>query len=311
MAFIWKISIVEFKNKSIINGVILNGSPSIRYKKIGSFNNFVNVISSYYRTPYSYGKLHLLSGGEEYKLSTDYRGGFNFEIDHKIDENFEVFIEGQSQPLIFNQTYPVFFKESETPLCIISDVDDTILVSHTANIWKRINTLLFVSPHKRKNINFTQQLLNKVSDKNGRIFYVSKSEANLYAIITSFIKNSNLPIGYLMLTPYLRFMQLFNPKKGKDYKKNMIELIIQNSQDKRFILMGDDTQQDIAVYTNIAELYPDRILKIYIRKTLKNITGNKRNQLNKLLGLTVSTLYFNNETDPKEEIMFIQNHQNK
>lgn len=309
MAYIWKISIVEFKYKSIINGVILKGSPPGQHQNAGMFRNFINVISSYYKIPYSQSKLILLSDQKEYNFTTDKKGSFNIETDHKIDKNFKILIKNQSQPLIIIQTYPVFFKESEFPLCIISDVDDTILVSHTANLWKRLSSLLLIAPHKRKHINFTQQLLKKVSDKHGRVFYVSKSEANLYQIIASFIKNSDLPAGNLMLTPYLNFKQLFDPKKGKNYKKEAIKQIINNLQDKKFILMGDDTQQDIVVYTEIAESYPDKILKIYIRKTLKNLTGSKKKQMNKLAGLPVSSVYFNDETDLEEEIMFIQSHQ--
>ena len=105
-----------------------------------------------------------------------------------------------------------------------------------------MSTLLFVSPNKRKPINFTKEILNKIDTKKGRVFYVSKSEGNLFVMLTKFIINNNLPAGHLTLTPYIRFNQLLRPKKGKDFKEQMIRLIMDNSPEKKFILMSDDTQ---------------------------------------------------------------------
>lgn len=91
----------------------------------------------------------------------------------------------------------------------------------------------------------------------------------------------------------------------------MIRSIMDHSPDKKFILIGDDTQQDIAVYARIAELYPTKIFKIYIRKTRKNLLGNKKEQLKELLNLAVSVEYFSGKADPFKEIAFIENHQSR
>ena len=113
-----------------------------------------------------------------------------------------------------------------------------------------------------------------------------------------------------MLTPYLRINQLINPKKGRYYKERKISSIMDNSPGKKFILMGDDTQQDIAVYSKIAELYPENIFKIYIRKTRKNLLEKKKKQLNKLMSTTVPVLYFSDTSNVIKEIELIENYQN-
>lgn len=310
MPFVWQISVVHFKDKSFINGVILEGLLSNKKGKVSSFRNFSSVIGSYSKKPYAEKKIILHSNKKQLDLITDKQGGFSLFLDSKIDTGIKIFIENQSTPLKINQTYPVNFEDSDHPICIISDVDDTILVSHTANVWKRMSTILFVTPNKRKSISFTREILNNIKVNNGRIFYVSKSESNLFGMLTTFIENNNLPAGNLMLTPYLRFMQLLNPKKGKYYKERMIKSILDNSPEKKFILMGDDTQQDIAVYTRIAELYPRMIIKIYIRKTRKNLLGNKKEQMNKLSKLAVPTLYFEDVANSEKEISFINTQQN-
>jgi len=230
------------------------------------------------------------------------------ELDNSSGDKFEIFPKASSIPMEVFQSYPVVFNDTSFPLAVISDIDDTILVSNTLSFWKRISTLLFVSPRKRKPISFTQEILNKVSTQKGRIFYVSKSESNLFALLTTFIEKHNLPKGNLILTPYIRYNHLLSSKKGQGFKEYMISRIISRSPDKRFILIGDDTQKDTSVYTNIVKLYPKSIVKVYIRKTQKSLLGKKQEQLDKLMNLNVPVLYFTDSSDLKKEIQFIENH---
>ncbi len=306
MPFIWQLSIVNFKKRSIINGVILNGKPPVQ-KKTNSINTFAGIISSYFKKKYANKEIVISVDGKNHHLITDENSSFLLELDNLSINSVEIFPKDLSMPFELFQTYPVVFNDTDFPLSVISDIDDTILISYTSNLWKRVSTLLFVSSNKRKPVSFTREILNTISTQNGRIFYVSKSESNLFTLLTAFIKNSNLPAGNLMLTPFLRFNQLLSPKKGKDFKERMIRSVIDNSPEKMFILMGDDTQQDISVYTRITELYPKSIFKIYIRKTRKKLPEKKKEQLNKLMGLAVPVLYFTDSGDVLKEINSMEN----
>jgi phosphatidate phosphatase APP1 len=304
MAHIWQISVVQFKEKIFLTGVILSGKPQVQTKP--KKKNFRIVLGSYFKKPEINKRITIISGQNKHETSTDDHGGFSLEMNQEIATDFKIFADNEE--LKIAQSYPVIFNESGFGISLISDVDDTILVSYTASLWKRVNTLLFTSPGRRRPIGFTKSLIKAINEQDGRIYYVSKSESNLFGILSSFIQKHDLPSGVLFLTPYLRFSQLFNPKKGKDYKERIIRSIIDNSPNKKFILIGDDTQQDIAVYSRIAELYPTKIFKIYIRKTRKNLLGNKKEQMKKLLNLAVSVEYFSGKADPFKEIAFIENH---
>ena len=309
MPLIWQISILNFKKKTIVDGVILERGQTVQ-NKTNTTNAFKRVLGSYFKKTYANKEIIISIDGLQHHLITNYKGGFSLELDLQTYNSIEIFPKDSSKPIEILQTYPVTFKNGDFPLAIISDIDDTILVSHTSSVWKRINTLLFVSPHKRKPIGFTQEILNAINTKKGRVFYVSKSESNLFVLLTKFIEHQNLPTGSLMLTPYLRLNQLIKPKKGRYYKERKISSIVDNSPEKKFILMGDDTQQDIAVYLKIAELYPDNIFKIYIRKTRKILLEKKKEQLNKLMSTTVPVLYFSDTSDVIKEIELIENYKN-
>ncbi len=137
-------------------------------------------------------------------------------------------------------------------------------------------------------------------------YYVSKSEENLYSILSRFIENRGLPRGIFFMTRWLSLRQLFNPRKDKNHKIDRIKKVLELTQEKDFVLIGDDTQRDLEIYLDIAKEYPDRILKILIRKT-----NSSKDRISKWKSVieesNVSFNYFTDEDDPLQELYYIKN----
>jgi len=106
-----------------------------------------------------------------------------------------------------------------------------------------------------------------------------------------------------MLTPFLNIRQLFHPKKGKDYKLNNLRLIIDHLPGKKFILLGDDTQRDMDVYSQINREYPDRIRKIYIRQTTLKPNIKQIEKWNTLQSTGADAIYFKDTDEIGEEVI--------
>ena len=223
-------------------------------------------------------------------------GGFKLVYNHQLQNGDISIVSKEGKKLEIVQSYPIIFRKTKGEIDVISDVDDTIVISYTKNIFKRISSILFTPPRKRRPIGFTQNLLNVFDKKNARVHYISKSESNLFAMLTSIIQLNNLPNGNLILTSYLKFRQLFNPKKGRDYKLNQISFIIKNTKDKSYILIGDDTQKDMETYAKIVKKFPDKILKVYIRQTKTKVHTYQKIMLNNLKDTGVDHLYFNDDS---------------
>jgi len=286
--------------------VVLNASP-LKKNKIGILKTMKTVLSSYNTPLLKNVPITIKLEGKEYKTGTNDKAVFNLEFKYAIENEPKIEIVFEDKELEIQQDYPIFFKNSESNLGIISDIDDTILVSHTANIIKRIGVLNLVPPQKRKTIEFTHQLLSLVRLNASNVFYISKSESNLFELLSTFIQSNQLPNGALFLTPYLNFRELLKRKKGKDFKINNIQFILKNSPEKKFILFGDDTQKDMEVYRIIANTYPNNIARIYIRQTKKKI--NKRKQLlwNNLKEAFPNSVYFNEDTNINAELKLLKN----
>jgi len=308
MPVVWQISAVQFGKITHISGVILRRNLPDSRDKRNNIRNFANLVRSFFLQTYNHREIVIRYGNKRISTKTDNTGGFSAVVMAEREEEIDIFIPEASEPLRKQQNYPVIFSDTDSPLGIISDIDDTILVSHTVSFFKRLRTVFFVTPHKRKSIDFTYRLLTTVNENGGRVFYVSRSESNLFETLTRFIQNNGLPEGKLFLTRYLNYSRMFKPKKGKIFKEETMRFILDRSPDKKFILLGDDTQRDMEVYTLIAKQYPDQIIRIYIRKTRTHLPGKKMEHWNKLNGLPLPIIYFSDDDDVSEEIDFIKNY---
>lgn len=295
MIYLWQVQSIQLNDKLLIRGTVLKGSgKGYRYPRT-IIGNLFNVIGTYRKKAISGKKIVVLHSGENYSTKTDSNGFFELLIDYNEGREPSFSIEGEE--LQIPQEYPKVFKSGKSDIDIISDIDDTVLVSHATSIFKRIYTLLFFRPKKRKSIVYTYELLSLAKEKGIRTIYLSKSESNLFGLIYTFIRNSELPNGALILTPFLRFRNLLKPGKGEYYKEKNLEKILENTNDKKFILIGDDSQNDMRAYTHICKKFPDRILKVYIRQTSFNRDEQQNKQWEKLLNCGVKGKYFNDSDE--------------
>ncbi|MDW5290378.1 App1 family protein [Formosa sp. PL04] len=294
-ASVWEFSILDLsKNSFWYKGVLLKGKHDSRLKKSNALRNAISVLKSYFFNVYAHQNISIKVGLKTITTKTDAFGRFQVisEIGPDTDTVVTITLSGGDLPLKIVQDYPIHFQEEQRTLDIISDIDDTILESNTANIYKRIKTLLFLVPEKRTVITFTKNIYQAWQDVNPRLFYVSKSESNLTILLTTFIKHNNLPCGMLFLTPYLSFFQLIKGLKPTDFKLNTIRFLIVNSRSSNYVLFGDDSQKDMSIYATLAKEYPDLILKIYIRQTGESINNKQQVMWENLNATGVSASYF-------------------
>jgi phosphatidate phosphatase APP1 len=242
--------------------------------------------------------------GKAYELTTDSQGNFNKTFEHDQLSTLKIkTLSGQTLPIV--QSYPIFFPEPEKNISVITDVDDTVLISNTLTATKRIGKILFVSPHKREQIHFSKTILNTVEKNGGRIFYVSKSESNLFGLLTCYILTNGFPKGPLFLSGFKNITTLLFQKKPKTVKLAKIEHLLKQSPDKKFILLGDDTQKDIYIYTTLAKKFSGQILKIYIHQTRKKPLKMRSKETEALKGCQIPVLFFNKSSEIKKELNFI------
>ncbi|MDO6759549.1 App1 family protein [Tamlana sp. 2_MG-2023] len=289
-AIVWDFSILQLtENKFWCRGVVLKGNKPWQNKKNNTLRNALSVLKTYFRPVYANQEIKIHLQGKTITTETDARGRFEIILE---TNSLEVKIMMDDSYLNIENNYVTTFTAPSGYLDIISDIDDTILVSNTSNLFKRIKTLLFFVPEKRDVIVFTQKIFQEWQEVNPRLFYVSKSESNLYGILTAFIKYNSLPKGLLILTPYLNFTQLIKGYKPENFKLDAVRFLIKNTRSEKYVLVGDDSQKDMFIYTIIANEFPELILKIYIRQTGKKVSKSQSRMWQNLTATGISASYF-------------------
>src|SRR5690606_20066198 len=100
-------------------------------------------------------------------------------------------------------------------------------------------------------------------------FYLSNSEQNLYPMLYRFLVLNKFPSGPLMLRQYVHLRSWVWRKisgKPNKHKRVMLEKIVELFPNRKFVLLGDNTQRDLTIYFDLAKLRPELIRCVIIRQ---------------------------------------------
>lgn len=169
-----------------------------------------------------------------------------------------------------------YIRPYEGNLGFISDIDDTFLVSHTRNFFKKIYILLWKNINDRKifeDVVPHYQALSTAGRNNkeemNAFFYVSSSEWNLYKFIVKFTQKHDLPRAVLLLkdikTSLMDF--LVTGRGNHNHKFDKIKHILEFYPHLQYTLLGDDSQHDPFLYQDVCKIFPLTVKAVYIRQT--------------------------------------------
>lgn len=229
--------------------------------------------------------------GLEELAMTDKMGIFRFNInlanrnaifpsEYWIDINLEMVDNYYHYKKAETKGKVLLIKPGDSTYGVISDIDDTILVSHSTNIVRKLRLMLFKNAYTRlpfKGVAGFYRALNKgySGDSFNPIFYVSNSQWNLYDLLTDFTGFRNIPKGVMLLQE----LRPFRPRKlikrrraiaKHPHKLDKIRSILSTYHQLKFVLIGDSGQKDAEIYQQVVKEFPGRILAVYIREVRKS-----------------------------------------
>lgn len=256
--------------------------------------------------------------GEEKTCETDEFGffSFHFNINNKLKQinyakwysvRFELMDKLiEDQKAVVTKGEVRIISQSQQRI-IISDIDDTVLVSHSTQIMKKIRLMLLKNALTRNpfpGVTYFYKALSKGKDNTSDFpfFYVSSSEWNLYDLLEHFFFINDLPKGIFLLRKLEYSIYKFWKSGGgsHQHKYENIKRLLTIFPDQKTILIGDSGQKDPWIYSDIALEFPGRIEAIYIRKIRsRNFLNQKKNILKKLQNINTKYL----EVESTEEAM--------
>lgn len=173
-------------------------------------------------------------------------------------------VEFQSTEVIF----PVSRYEVDHPLGVISDIDDTILVSKATQMGEKLWLSISKNAYTRRPFPGISKFYKGLS-QNGKnpIFYVSSSDWNLNELIKDFLNFRDIPKGPLLLQDlHVNLKNIWKSGGGSHaHKGEKIEFIFNLYPHMQFILIGDSGQHDPELYAEAIKNHPGRVKAVYIR----------------------------------------------
>lgn len=226
---------------------------------------------------------------------------FNLPFNEKIESGwhrYEVSAEFSGYGIV---EVGEILKPYESKFAIITDIDDTFLISHSNSFFKKLYVLLLRNINKRKMFDDVvehYQYLSLAGQENGgtsnSFFYVSSSEWNLYGFINEFAVMHQLPKAVIKLKKIKTGISdfLFTGRGSHDHKFEKVKDIISFYPNLKYVLLGDDSQKDPYIYERICKIFPENIRAVYIRQTTKRKKQKVVEILKNMESLHVATCYF-------------------
>jgi phosphatidate phosphatase APP1 len=290
-------------NCMTVFGHVFRLSPFPRQRYRQSFvRNTLALLRLFLVKPFSGVEVTLEWKGKTHKTKTDVDGFFRFDWEDEVPVEHgwkPVMVNAYQKGKFIAKAAGRVFIPYETQYIFISDIDDTFLVSHSADLRKRLYVLFTQNARSRQPFEGVvrhYQLLAQTGttgEAPNPFFYVSSSEWNLYEYILEFTAINHIPRGVFLLSQLKGFSQLL--KTGQNHhgtKFTRIVRILKAFPNQRVVLLGDSSQMDPYIYRDVVKHFPKQVHAVYIRDVYQKSFEKVQEVLQNIEAAGVPCLFF-------------------
>ncbi|KAG9099883.1 hypothetical protein FS749_000141 [Ceratobasidium sp. UAMH 11750] len=150
---------------------------------------------------------------------------------------------------------------------VISDIDDTVKISEVLMGVRAIFHNVFVRHLDELVVPGMPELYAKLAARGVGFHYVSNGPYELLPVLLDFFGISNLPKGSVKLKSYggrSLFQGLWGESAADRKRGNVVE-VLDSFPGCKFILVGDTGEQDLELYSVLAQERPHQIIALFLR----------------------------------------------
>ncbi len=165
----------------------------------------------------------------------------------------------------------VVIPASDARFGVISDIDDTVLVTNATSIIRMMQLTLLGSSRSRMAFPGVAAFYSALHDRRNPFFYVSSSPWNLHEFLEDFMHLNSLVKGPMLLRDFGLDTEHFIAGSHHDHKLSAAKRVLDHYPELPFILIGDSGQDDPEIYSELIDAYPGRIHAVYIRDVSERV----------------------------------------
>ena len=235
-----------------------DASDRHRYERVRGWRSFFSI-------PVNDGPVIVEVGGSRHEVMVDRGGVVDARVDAALSPGWhEISLRTSDTDPV---TAPLFVVDPEKRFGIVSDVDDTVMVTYLPRPFLAAWNTFVLDEHARNAVPGMPVLYDRLAAAHpgAPIIYLSTGAWNVAPTLTRFMTRNLYPQGALLLTDWgPTHDRLF--RSGRAHKEENLERLAIDFPDLRWLLIGDDGQHDEDIYGEFVERHPDRVVAVAIRQ---------------------------------------------
>jgi phosphatidate phosphatase APP1 len=220
---------------------------------------------SFFSIPVDDVEVTIVAGGIEQRVRP-VRGGV-------VDLHLKVDLEPGWQTIALRTddtepvTAPVFIVDPATRFGIISDIDDTVMVTALPRPFLAAWNTFVLDEHARTPVAGMAVLYERLKREHpsAPVIYLSTGAWNVAPTLTRFLGRNLYPRGALLLTDWGPTPDRWF-RSGREHKRTNLDRISGEFPELKWLLVGDDGQHDEEIYGQFALAHPENVAAIAIRQ---------------------------------------------
>ena len=161
----------------------------------------------------------------------------------------------------------IYVVDSEARLGVVSDVDDTVMVTALPRPMLAAWHAFVLNEHSRRPTPGMPVFYERLSHAHpdAPVIYLSTGAWNVAPSLTRFLARNLYPAGPLLLTDWGPTETSWF-RSGTDHKHKSLERLTEEFPKMKWLLIGDDGQHDEEIYGNFVTSHPDHVVAVCIRQ---------------------------------------------
>ena len=161
----------------------------------------------------------------------------------------------------------VFIVDPSATIGIVSDVDDTVMVTALPRPFLAAWNTFVLDEHARVPTPGMAVLLERLAAEHagGPVIYLSTGAWNVAPTLRRFLHRNLYPPGALLLTDWGPTVDRWF-RSGREHKRIELARLARDFPELRWVLLGDDGQHDEMLYGEFADQHPASVEAVCIRQ---------------------------------------------
>ena len=233
-------------------------SSDVRYKKIRGWRSFTSV-------PVNDVAVTVEVGDVSKRVTADRGGVVDVVLPATTSPGWHTITIRTDESEVIEA--PVFIVDPAVRFGVISDIDDTVMVTALPRPLLAAWNTFVLDEHARRPVPGMAVLLERLAREHpgAPVIYLSTGAWNVAPTLGRFLSRHLYPPGPLLLTDWGPTHDRWF-RSGREHKRASLARLAREFPDIRWLLVGDDGQNDEATYGEFIEAHPTSVAAIVIRQ---------------------------------------------